>query len=430
MLRPVTFFTLAILVGTATVGQASSKPKAISKKDAEDFELSLLSRPTRPSTKHQPLYVQPANKTEACKVPTSQNQLDRPNFRAYWDGECKNGYAFGLGRDIAISDTHHLEEITVHNGTGDNWFQPAVTYDFVNGIVVYSSAGGIFPQRTQYIQKIDQSFGGFDVTNTLIVTDSKGNSFRIQTSPFRLQRNFILTQNYETIAFKFYDNTLAPIVNPAAPTLTIEVIDLQNNTVGVGIVRYGNGSVKHLKMADGRLQETFLPETYTNHLRAKYQEIASATSTSSVLIGQAQQIEREYMFKACSGKAGIRGMSAAEYAEICTWRDKFKASYENASINFKKQIDAQKEEAATVTERQRTQDQYAAQLALQNRIIQQQQNQQTWNMFNQSLQQSQQLNQQLWQGIQGWQAPQVAPLTPPGGNKVFCNSIGRITTCR
>ena len=37
------------------------------------------------------LYTQPANKTTPCKLPTSKDQLQRKNFRAYWDGDCKDG---------------------------------------------------------------------------------------------------------------------------------------------------------------------------------------------------------------------------------------------------------------------------------------------------------------------------------------------------
>ena len=114
-------FTLAAYVALAA---CATGPQAITYEEASAFERSLLARETAPPERPELLFVQPVNKTESCKLPTSQGQLDRPNFRAFWDGECKDGFAFGLGRDIAISDTHHVEEITIHDGTGDNWSQP------------------------------------------------------------------------------------------------------------------------------------------------------------------------------------------------------------------------------------------------------------------------------------------------------------------
>ena len=60
-------------------------------------------------------WVQPHNKKDKCLVyrdyinnypRTKEYEWDRQNgeedYRVYWDGKCKNGYAFGLGRDIEI----------------------------------------------------------------------------------------------------------------------------------------------------------------------------------------------------------------------------------------------------------------------------------------------------------------------------------------
>ena len=124
--------SIASVVACATSAYAGSKPKAINYQEASEFERSLLARPAAAPPPPEKLYVQPANKTEPCKLPTTRDQLERPNFRAYWDGECRNGFAFGLGRDIAMSDTHHVEEITIHDGTGGDWSAPRVDYDFVN----------------------------------------------------------------------------------------------------------------------------------------------------------------------------------------------------------------------------------------------------------------------------------------------------------
>lgn len=87
------------------------------------------------------LYTQPVNKTEPCKLPTSKEQLERKNSRSYWDGDCKDGYAYGLGRDIALSDTHHVEEITIYNGDGDSNGQPWRVIDYVQNRGAYGVRG-------------------------------------------------------------------------------------------------------------------------------------------------------------------------------------------------------------------------------------------------------------------------------------------------
>ena len=142
-----TLFSIVILsAGCATT---SSQFRSVKYSEAIEFEQSLGALARMPSPPEK-LYVQPLNKSESCKLPTSKEQQERKNFKAYWDGQCKNGYAYGLGRDIAISDTHHYEEITIHNGKGDDFNAPAVNYDFVNNSVVYRMGSKTFPAHSMF----------------------------------------------------------------------------------------------------------------------------------------------------------------------------------------------------------------------------------------------------------------------------------------
>lgn len=419
--------SFAALIACTTPGYAASKPKAISYQEASEFERSLLAREATPPAPPEKLYVQPANKTEPCKLPTSRDQLERPNFRAYWDGECQNGFAFGLGRDIAMSDTHHLEEITIHDGTGDNWSAPRVGYDFVNNMVLYAVGGPQFPASTQLTEKMESSINGFNALQTLSVVDGRGNAYIIQSAAFNPQRYFALTQNYGALAFKFSDNSAAPVVNPNAATFAAEIIDPRTNTSGgVMVARYPNGAVGHFQLVGGKPQPVRLPTAYTEHLQAKYQEISTATAGASATLQRAQQIEREYLYKACNGKGSIRGMDQADYTKICTWRDQFKEPYAVASANYQRQLESLQQRAASADQQRQIQQQ----IAMQQYMLQQQRNQQAWSNLNQANQQLQQQTQQTLQGIQSWQSPQVQPITPPGGNKVICHTIGIITTCR
>lgn len=421
------FTAFALLTGCATPGQYASKPNPISYDEASAFENSLLARglasPKIPSN----IYTQPVNKKKPCMLPTSQDQLDRPNFRAYWDGGCKNGFASGLGRDIAISDTHHLEEITIHDGSGNNWSQPRVGYDYVNNEVLYAVGSSRFPEGTQLVEKMDSSAGGFNAYHTLSVTDESGKSFVIQTSAFHPQRIYLNTRWDDSIAYKFTEYSSVPVINKNAVSFTAEIVDPRSNTAGgVAIARYANGSVQHFKVLNGRNEPTSIPSSYTDHLSTKYQEVLSATSQANTILQRAQQIEREYLFKACSGKSGIDGLDKATYTKICSWRDQFKEPYAAASANYQRQLESMRRQAATAEQQRQIQQQ----IALQQQILQQQQNQQAWNQINQASQQIQQTTQQILQGTSSWQAPQVQSIAPPGGNRVTCYTVGSIVTCR
>lgn len=417
----------AALVSCATPGQHASQPRVLGYEEASAFERSLLARESTPPEEPKVLYIQPINKNEACKLPTSQGQLDRPNLRAYWDGECKNGFAFGLGRDIAISDTHHAEEITIHDGSGYNWSQPHVCYDYVNNMMVYIVGGSRFPAATAFAEEMDNSVSGFNADYTLSVIDESGKKLALQTSAFHPQRIYLNTRTDDSIVYRFTDNSAAPVTDQNAATFTIEIVDPKSNaTGGAAIAHYANGSVQHFKVVNGRPELVSLPTDYADHLLSKYQEVLNATSRATANLQRAQQIEREYLFKACNGKSSINGLDNAAYTKICTWRDQFKEPYAIASANYQKQLESLKQQAATAEQQRQIQQQ----ISLQQQLLQQQRNQQAWHEVNQASQQLQQSTQQIMQGVNSWQAPQVRPITPLGGNRVVCHTIGSITTCR
>lgn len=65
------FVALSTLGGCAT---------SLSYDDASSFERSLLARESNLPKAQEYLYTQPVNKKESCKLPTSQDQLNRSNF--------------------------------------------------------------------------------------------------------------------------------------------------------------------------------------------------------------------------------------------------------------------------------------------------------------------------------------------------------------
>lgn len=415
------------LTSVFVIAGCANGPSVMSYEDASAFERSLLARETSLPTMPDKLYTQPANKKEPCKLPTTQDQIERPNFQAYWDGECKNGFAFGLGRDIAISDTHHVEEITIHEGNGNNWQQPRVVYDYVNNTVKYAIGESSFPASTGITEEMDNGTAGFNAHQTLTVVDKLGKAFIIQSSAFKPERVYINTNTEQSIRYQFVDYSATPLLNPNNPIFTAEIFDPQNDVASEGILiaHYSNGAVQHFKVNNGVNMPVALPEDYTNHIFAKYQEIRNTTSQANSKLQRAEQIEREYLFKACNGRNGIDVLDSATYTKICSWRDQFKEPYAIASANYQKQLESLRHQAATAEQ----QSQIQKQIALQQQMVLQQQYTQILNTANQTTREIQQNTQQMLQGMNSWQTPQVQPAVYQGGSQVICQTIGRITTC-
>lgn len=344
------------IFSVVVIAACASGPKEMTYDEASTFERSLLSRETAAAERPTVLFVQPSNKIEDCKLPTTQDQIDRPNFQAYWDGKCRNGFAYGLGRDIAISDTHHYEEITVHTGTDDNWSQPAVTIDFANSQVAYRVGGKKFPKRTVLIQNMETSLSGFNSTVTLYEVDEKGNSYVVQTSEFNPTKLYFLTENNGAITYKFTDLSTAPAITPDALVFSSELLDPKTNASGgVGVVVFANGTARHYRVVNGQPEPTSLPKAYTDHLAEKFNQIRSATTNAGAKLQSAAQIEREYLYKACDGEREIEGLDQTTYSKICTWRDQFKEPYAQASAAYQQRLQTMRQQAATAVQQRQIQ---------------------------------------------------------------------------
>jgi hypothetical protein len=65
-------------------------------------------------------WIQATNKKEPCKIHVGiLNQNDRtndPEYKIFWDGKCKNGYAYGLGREFEKGILTNMEAIAIYSG--------------------------------------------------------------------------------------------------------------------------------------------------------------------------------------------------------------------------------------------------------------------------------------------------------------------------
>lgn len=427
----VTASLVVLATGCANTMQYGPKVRAIDYEEASAFERTLQARAASNPQRPEPIYVQPVNKREPCKLPTSQDQLERSNFHAYWDGQCKDGYAVGLGRDIAISDTHHLEEITIHNGAGDNFDSPRVGYDFVNNKVIYVTPGEKYPAASWFKEDIYNNENNFFISYFIGVTDESGNRVGMTYSPFRAARFFI--NDRRNVIYKFTDNSAMPAVDASTVAFSSEILDPQTNTAGgVAIVRYGNGQVRHLRLSGASPEDVVLPAEYINSLSEKLKATQNALTAAQGNIERARQMEREYLYMACNGKHTIDGLSNETATKICNWRNQFKDPYEKSLAKYAQDMEQLKQKAEVAEQQRLTQ----GQIDVQQRRLQQQQSQQDLQQFANALgqfgQQMQNSGQQMLNNVMNQPTPQVnfTPFTPAGGNQVRCVNSGPITNCR
>ena len=415
----------SILSGCASTG--TSLP-TISHEEAAAFEKSLVDNYVAPSANDfpKPLYNQPVNKKVACKLPTSEDQIQRRNFRQFWDGECKNGYAFGLGRDISISDTHHYEEITIHNGTGEYKNQPIIFYDFVNHSVKYVYKGINSFESATLTEQYTINNNALNVIHIAQLMDENANEWAVSFSPLVPIKKYINVSN--GVRFYFLDRTSIPAKSDDI-VYEVNITNFSNIPGGVGILKSGDGRIKHFKIENtGQKSLVHIPKSYTDHIEAKRQEVYQAISKINQFIENVKRTEREYLHFACNGNYKIEGLDINTATKVCNWRNELQPMYQAAIENSKKQL----QERLEIVEKAENERALKQQIAQQQRVIEQQRNQQSMNEITNSLNNlSNSLRSsamQTQQFIQPMPIYQPAPLGSSG--RINCITTGPLTSCR
>jgi hypothetical protein len=353
------------LAACSTTDPSAPQLRNILLDEALSFERSLASRGTSAPKEPQHLYTQPVNKTEPCKVLTSKEQLDRRNFRAYWDGQCRDGFAFGLGRDIAISDTHHLEEITVYGENGKLTDIPAITYDFVNNELTYRFIGKKFPSQTIFHEKIRNDPENFSTSYSIVEISEGGDRRAVYWSPFNQRR--ILVNSVGNVSYKYSEDRFAQNISSTNPVFVAETADSQSGKVGgFTVVRYGNGQIRHFKVGGTQPEAVALPAEYTSRLEAKYMETENTQAESSTKVDLAKRLEREYLYLACNGKHEISGLEKRISTKICTWRAQFQQPFSDAQKKYLDNLERARDQARSQEDQRRAQEQ----LDYQRRLVQ------------------------------------------------------------
>ena len=151
---------------------------------------------------------------------------------------------------------------------------------------------------------------------------------------------------------------------------------------------------------------------------------------ASSKIENARRMEREYLHMACSGDYKIDGVDTKVSSKICYWRSQFKEPFNDALKKYNAKLEEMKQTAQSIKQ----QSEYQEQIALQQRIIDQQRSQQAFqdsmNALGDLGEKMQNSSMQMQQYLLNQSSPQVAPLSLPGSNQIKCVNVGSVTNCR
>ena len=144
------------------------------------------------SVEMHPIWLQPSFRKEKCEVAylPQKDAYDKhlfPNFRIFWDGDCRNGRAYGLGRQIIRLPDSNYEIIAKYDYTD----RPEI-YFFKDNLTGVYWVGSITSKRVVAGQVNGNRFYTLDANlpANISYTSASNIGFGLNTSRSKIYPNF------------------------------------------------------------------------------------------------------------------------------------------------------------------------------------------------------------------------------------------------
>ena len=379
----------SIVVGfglSGCLGQPSLP--SVSEEEAFKYEKQYLAewenwkqqnKNTKPSFK----WIQPKNKKDECKVYVGINYDDdktiKSGYSLFWDGECKDGFAYGLGREIENTMLENLQQIGFYeNGKAVDY---CIGFDPINNFEENGECSYDFNRPDHYVKTlINEKNGDLQISYEFGIQGSLNNPQMImRTYPF-----------YDVVEyFKIYPNfsyVIADLTKNEFDNRKYEfnIREHENGKYnGYGFAIMKQGFTNSGEMINGTLvRRVQLPQSYFDKANLILNEIKNEANIALEAQRKALVIKEKYKNKICKDDVKVDFMDNDEYKSICK---------EEAKIaNLKVKIDKKLAEINTIKNQKRDQKRKDEIANAEQRRIQQnidaQNTMQNIQMLNQTIQ--------------------------------------------
>lgn len=377
--------TILLLTGCSSKSQENNNNNqivSISENEAFKYEKQYLAEYEKIKEQNKNIetpfkWIQPKNKKEQCKVYVSINPNDdktlKSDYVLYWDGECKDGYAFGLGREIEKTMFTELNQIGIYEtGKAIDYCVFSKPLDGVlsEGECSYS----LNKPNHEVITTINDKQGNLEVTYKLRVSGSLSTpEMLIETSPFSPIMTYIKGYSNFGYVLQNFENDEFDNRNSSFRMLILK--NGQKIENGFSFLSMKQGEIITGEIVNNKLQRRVqLPQSYFNNLNNILREIQTHANIALEAQKKAQIIKERYKSKICKDSVKVSFMDNQEYKSIC------KEDEKNAQLKAK--IDAKLAQIEQQKQAKRAQ-------LNQERLIQTQELNNVINMTNQMNQMNQ-----------------------------------------
>lgn len=297
-------------------------------------------------------WIQPFNKKEKCEVEVNLGKNDKTldkNYRLFWDGECKNGKADGLGRIFEISDVYEQSLLSIYS-SGKISNVCFIEREYENTTLMGECRGNELDLDFDFSKLNIDEFGinngtknNFQKIKELNIQSQNNPTYNVVTKIYDDLNQFHIEQKYGT-----YGNIDTPIMimqfSPFSSENEYQKLYpnygylLSENFFGT----FNDKDERHGHLLQGEtfgveyinnryLRSLFYPNSLTQFYRDEYYSVKNSVERANNAYTKANIIKEKYKNKICRDNVKVDFMDNNEYKTICNEDKKF--------VELKKKID-------------------------------------------------------------------------------------------
>ncbi|MEJ2621070.1 MAG: hypothetical protein P8163_12615 [Candidatus Thiodiazotropha sp.] len=265
--------------------------------------------------------VQPKNKEEPCKLNVyyypEDNKTLHSEFDLSWDGECKDGLAHGLGREVEISKGSHIEQIGYYEKGKAKDYCSLTT---LNDNTIETGECGYDPKVGDYLSRT-------------IVKDLESEDFEVYVEsginlnqedfPMLFTRVYLFHDIIEY--WKVYPNFCYTIIDHTNDKSVEKKMDYYMKDFNTGkmngyaFTSYKTGEISAGELNQGEVLNTNpLPSEFYEKVGKLKKEIEQHATKAQNAYKIAMSKKLEYLGKVCSGEAKIEVLLNNDIREMCS----------------------------------------------------------------------------------------------------------------
>lgn len=412
------------LLPLALLGGCSSAPTVpmVSEQEAQIFIAKIETPSFQPNTNQVIAWKQAENKKEACKLFMSstpdQKFWEWSETKIIWDGQCKDGYAFGLGREFLDTRNGLSSTLGTYPGGEKEPFYEAST-NFDKGVL----AIGDLKAKKGMMAQLQQSPMPFAMTSTIF--NSAGNYDYAKGDTLGGPGTALVKSFRNGFTYKFYK-----VTDPTIPLdFSMEVLK-DGQPSGYRILKFKNGTLQAISLLGPQPQLVGLPASLVNFYNAQYQDITQKLGEAKPAYDQALVTIERYKRTICGNADKVDFVDPEKYRLICDENGDLQPYKEKIAQVLSEQKERQVQQAtAAATEADRQVRLAQANAEAQNnsmRALTQSVNDfsRSMNSYSQGMMDTvQQNNNQMLQNNQGFQAQ-------PQTYDTNCVHVANVINCK